>query len=562
MNKIRQYIAFYSLYLLLIAFLICVPAVICAGISVYDSWAESGRLKIEGEGWSVVFDREAGALIVYSGTRETVKIAPFYSETEFLPENETGFSHKAESIFSCEIIEKKAEQIGVKSSFTVGEKQIEGSFFFDQRGTVHVEPLQNMGGFLISGEISFGVVPAPPLEDLIYDPGKYPDSDHFYIPSENLFLGLLSGEDRIFYCAWADVDQRMRLILKDDEEGNRRIEAVEMQLDGKGAYLRSIYTPGIWHREELLPTYLARDVEMDWRKPFPAKWKTQLLEGKIETTFYFAWEAREIWRPNFGFYNYPVWFAGDSGFLHLGKKVPPRGQALIYALEDHKDTPVEFARAHLGSLPTLKPRKGLRRYPLDNVGIQNCDGRAWVKWIFKAGLQTREKEFLQEAMSDFIYSINVDKSRLDEYERFIPEMKEKIDRWIEQEGDKPEISSFLGQMKERIEELESEYWDKMNNSPASEHLKNEIEVINQIRVLIDEEGLEVYPKACYLLDKILLWTDIENVPGRVGGLLRELYQQAGYGCAGNNVSVVKYAEQIRRDIREFIIAGETHETIY
>ena len=163
-------------------------------------------------------------------------------------------------------------------------------------------------------------------------------------------------------------------ILKDDEEGNRRIEAVEMQLDGKGAYLRSIYTPGIWHREELLPTYLARDVEMDWRKPFPAKWKTQLLEGKIETTFYFAWEAREIWRPNFGFYNYPVWFAGDSGFLHLGKKVPPRGQALIYALEDHKDTPVEFARAHLGSLPTLKPRKGLRRYPLDNVGIQNCDG--------------------------------------------------------------------------------------------------------------------------------------------------------------------------------------------
>jgi len=562
MKTTRQYIVLYSVPLLLIAFILCIPAVAYAGISVRDTWAESGRLAIEGLDWAVVFSREEGALLVYSRTKETVKIVPFYSEARFYSEDETGISHKAEAILSYEIIESKRTQVGIKAAFAVGENQMEGSFFFDQRGTIHIKPSQNMGGFLIFGEISFGIVPSPPLEDLIYDPEQYPSTPHFYIPSENLFMGLLDGEDRLFFCAWPDIDQRMRLILKDDEKGERRIEAVEMQLDGKSAYLRSINTPGIWHREELHRTYLARDVEIDWQRPFPARWRTQLLEGKIETTFYFAREARKIWRPNFGFYNYPVWFEEDKAFLHLGKKVPPRGQALIYALEEHRDTPVDFARAHFGSIPTLKPRKGLRRYPLDSVGIQNCDGRAWVKWIFKVGFQTREKDFLQEAMSDFIYSINVDQSRLDEYERFIPKMKEKMGRWTEREKDKPELSIFLSQMKERIEELEAEYWDKMYNSPASEHLKNETEVINQLKVLINEEGVEVYPKACFLLDKIQLWSDIEAVPGRVGGLLRELYQQAGYACAGHDISVVKYAQQIRRDIREFLITGETHETIY
>jgi len=238
--------------------------------------------------------------------------------------------------------------------------------------------------------------------------------------------------------------------------------------------------------------------------------------------------------------------------------------------EANRDAPVDFARTRLGSISTIKPKTGLRRYPQDNVGIQNCDGRAWVKWIFKVDYQTREKEFLQEVMSDFLYSINVDKGRLDEYEDFIPKMKRKIDSWIEKEKGNPELEIFLSQMKERVEELEREYWDKMDKLPASEHLQQETEAINQLKALIEGYppvyggvggGLEFYPEACYLLDKIQLWSLIESVPGRVGGLLRELSQQAGYACA-HNADVVKYAEEIRRDIRKFIIIGETHETIY
>ena len=542
---------FHKTFLSSVALILCIPFAAQAEISIYDTWGTVGKLVLQNADWTAVFSKEEGALLLYSKSKETIRIVPFYMG-------------KAQTVLSCGVIEDKGNLVGVKASFSAGQDQIEGSFFFDQEGAIQIQPAQNMKGILIFGEISFGVIPAPPLEDLIYDPKEYPPAAQIYLPSENLFLGLLKGEDRLFFCAWPYGHQKVRLLLEDGakEAGTARIiEAVEIQLDGKSAYLRSISAPGIWHREELRRTYLGRDIEINWRKPFSAKWKTQLLEGEIETSFYFGTEKHRTWRPNFGFYNYPAWFWGENAFLHLGKKVPPKGQALIYALEEHRDTPVEFVRARLGSISTLKPRVGLRRYPWDSVGIQNCDGRAWVKWIFKLGYQTREKEFLQEVMADFLYSINVDKGRLDEYEDFIPRMKEKIDSWIEEEKDDPEVKLFLTQMKEKIQELEGEYWDKMHASPASEHLREETDVINQLKVLIEEEGLEVYPKICYLLDKIQLWSDIEAVPGRVGGLFREMFQKAGYGCA-HNMDIVNYAEEIRRDIREFLINGESHETVY
>ena len=531
-----------------IALFLFIPVATQAEISIHDAWATSGRLTLENADWSAVFCKKEGALFAYSKARETMKIVPFDSE-------------EAQIILSCKIIEDKEKRVGIRASFAVGQNQIEGSFFFDREGAIQVKPAQNMKGILVFGEISFGIVPAPPLEDLIYDAKEYPSASHLYLPSENLFLGLLKGEDRLFFCAWPQGNQRVKLLLEDSEKEGKLIKALEIQLDGKSAYLRSVSAPGIWHKEELLPRYLEKDIEIDWERPFSARWKTQLLEGKIETNFHFRTGKRKIWRPNFGFYNYPVWFEGERAFFRLGKKVPPSGQVLIYALEKHKNTPVDFARAHLGSISTLKPKGWLRRYPQNNVGIQNCDGRAWVKWIFKVGFQTREKEFLQEVMADFLYSINVDKGRLEEYEVFIPKMKEKIDSWMEKENDDAELKVFLIQMKEKVEELEREYWDKMHNSPASEHLQEETEAINKLKVFIEEEGLEVYPEVCYLLDKIQLWSDIESVPGRVGGLFREMFQQAGYGCA-HNANAIKYAEEIRRDIRGFLINSETHEVIY
>jgi len=54
---------------------------------------------------------------------------------------------------------------------------------------------------------------------------------------------------------------------------------------------------------------------------------------------------------------------------------------------------------------------------------------------------------------------------------------------------------------------------------------------------------------------------MEEVPASVGALAREWARQAAYGCA-NNAAAVAFAEDIRREIREFIRTDATYETIY
>jgi len=90
---------------------------------------------------------------------------------------------------------------------------------------------------------------------------------------------------------------------------------------------------GIWHKENLPPALLEKEVAIDWKRPFPAKWKTQLSEAGVKTTFTFRASKGEIWRGVPGSYNYPVWFEEDRALFHLSKKVPPKGAAIIYFLE-------------------------------------------------------------------------------------------------------------------------------------------------------------------------------------------------------------------------------------
>ena len=97
---------------------------------------------------------EDGALLIYSGTEETIRITPVNSE-------------KAQTILSCEVMQNGYSSAVVKAAFSNDQEQMNGSFFFDEKGTIEIEPAQGMKGIAISGEISYGIVPTPPLEDLI-----------------------------------------------------------------------------------------------------------------------------------------------------------------------------------------------------------------------------------------------------------------------------------------------------------------------------------------------------------------------------------------------------------
>jgi hypothetical protein len=521
------------------------------GISISDNRATAGKLLLRGAGWDAEFRKQEGLLVISFG-KKVVKILPFDSQQK-----------KSEKIASCEVIEDdKNKRVEIRAIFSAGDKRIEGSFLFGLKGAIEVRPRQNMEGVSIFSEMSYGVVPSLILDDIIYEPNRYSSATQLYIPSENLFIGLLRGQDGMLICAWPSRNQRPEIVLGNDRGKDRLIQAVKIKLQQKSIYLSVLTRPGIWHKEELLPSYLEKDVQIAWKRPFSAKWKTHLNEiNKIKTAFAFIDKRNRRWRPRIGWYIYPVWFDGEKTMLHTGKKIPPTGEALIYAMEGRRDTPVEFAREHLGFISNLKPKRRLQRYPKNNAGFRNCDGRNHVKKIFKEGLHVKKKRLLQKVMSDFLYSINKDKRRLEQYVGFIRRMNEKIELWSKEEKDSPELQSFFRQMKNNVEGLDEEYRARMGGKTASEYLRHETEAIYKLKGLFNQKGTGVHAEASRLLDEIRLWSLMEEVPGSVGALMREWARQAGHRCS-DNIAAVEYAEEIRREIREFIGTGATYETIY
>src|SRR5204862_3723507 len=132
--------------------------------------------------------------------------------------------------------------------------------------------------------------------DLILSATEYPSAGTVHLPAENLFVGLLRGESHEFVMTWPKGNQQLRLNFADEPQGKRVIESVDFDTDGQSIYLAALSAPGIWHREELKPTYLEKDVAMTWKKPFAAKWKTQLTEAGVRTTFAFRESKGQIWR--------------------------------------------------------------------------------------------------------------------------------------------------------------------------------------------------------------------------------------------------------------------------
>jgi len=542
--------------LLLVALSLCSTGVVRAEISVSDNWDKSGKVSVKTGKMTVVFGKEnAGVIQVYSisgqANKKSMQMLPFHSQDS-----------KVQSIVSCEIIKSTAKEVEIMASFSTDQKTIDGTFLFDDAGTIQVKPTQNFNGISVLSSIKHAVLPGRILDDVLYDPGDYPNAGHLHIPVENLLMGLLDGRDGILVCTIPSGKQQVRLLFEDGKPEERAFRAVEIELDEKSVYLTVLSAPGIWHKQELLDSYLEKEVELPWKRPFPAKWKTHLLErGEVETAYAFQSGKQSFWRAGLGSPTYPAWFEGDKAFLRFSKQFPPVGRALIYPLEGRKDTPVEFATRCLGGeeVPSLRRSKGLKR-PTSVVGCESCDGHDYMTRTFRMGLQNRLKKYLREGLDDFQATTNAYAGRLLEYHNFIESMKVKVKSWREQAV--PELQPFMDKMKDDLETLDEEYSQRMGDMTAPELLRYQTESIERLKALAEEKGVEVYPEAAFLIEENHLSVVLtEGVAVGAGGQMREWSRQVAYSCV-DNADAVKYAVEIRKELRNHLGSGVSFECVY
>ena len=507
-------------------------------------YSPQGDIVIENGYLATAFCSNSGKVVVYSKSGE--------KRAEFAPFRLKGNS---ENIASCKVLENTDSKAIVEAFFAAKnmEGSLSGVFSFSREQIIQVAPAKEIKAMSILSSMKYGILPSFISDDLIFEPENYPSIGTLRIPSESLFLGLLSGGDSMLAVTWPKGEREVKLTLGDDAVDGRVIESIELENDGKSFHLAILDAPGIWHRQELKPSYLEKDITIDWERPFPAKWITQLYEDNVKTTYTFKESKNQrFWRAGVGWYVYPVWFEGGKAIYHLGKKVPPKGESVIYFLE-RKGTPVSISTFADVIRQTLdektyesivdsegRMQRSLKR-PDCIIGAATCGVTDRLKPVFEAGEEVEKKDYVKGGTEDMIYFLTRERERALEYQQFAREM---IDFLALTRSNKPELKPFLDEIEGIAKELITEF----------EHEKENIKDIEYARKLAKETQAITQRKdpgnfAAYMKLKGQ-WTGmggaVDDLNRKLHTITRKLFQQAGYRCVDQSPETVKIAEEIRK----------------
>jgi len=522
-------------------------------------YAFKGDVVVENGHLTALFLSRKGRVVIYSkadSSKKSIEFAPLQLKGE------------PASITYCSILQNTGDEAALEVSFSAGgtRENLSAVIAFDESEIVEIKPAENMKGISLLSPIEYGVLPDFIGDDLVFDPRQYPSMNTLCIPSGNLFLGLLKGQNNVLVVTWPEGKQQMKLLLDNEQREPRLIESVDFSNDGKSIYLAVLSAPGIWHKEDLIPSYLEKDIAINWKRPFPAKWITQLSEAGVKTTFTFRESKDKIWRGVIGHYIYPVWFKGQNAFYRLSKKIPPKGESLVYFL-DRRDTPVSVStpvdimketlgRQACDAILDVAGRKLCTHHRRGGEGIRRactCGCTEAIQVVFEAGQEVEKKDYVSEAVDDMVYFVRRHVERINEYQDFANNMMEFLNLTRKSAAD---LKPFLDNMETIVREIPQEYSRQreiMKNLEYTDQLARKTKALTQKK---DPGNLSAY------MDLSKKWREMggaqDSVIAQLHSITRKLHQEAGYGCV-NQPKAVEIAQEIRRRCRKCLRNPDGYE---
>jgi hypothetical protein len=500
-----------------------------------------GDAVVENDKLAAVFRSAKGHLEIYlkgdpalpaggTGTkselgRKIVELAPLQTKVQ------------GATVRRLEIVRNSGDETALEVTFSAkGRPDATGVFVFGKTEIVEIRPAASMKGISVESALEHVIAPSFVGDDLILSAAEYPSAETLRVPSGNLLLGLVEGEQSQWVMTWPKGRQHAALRLSADPQGKRRVQSVDFDNDGQSLYLAVQGAPGIWHREILPSSYLERDVQARWKRPFRARWKTQLWEAGVRTTFAFRERKGQVWRGVAGSYSYPVWFDGDAAFYHLSKKVPPQGESLVYFLEGQDtplgvSTPVDIMKATLGRevcepILDIAGRKLRTHHRRGADGVRRactCGCTEAIQVVFGAGQEAAKKDYIEGALGDMVFFVRRHVERIDQYTRFAEDMIQFLQA---KESESPELKPFLEGLVETARQIPQEYAVQKENMKSLGYAD---ELTRQTLALAARKGANNLPAYMELLSA---WRGMggaqDYVLARCHTLTRQLCQQAGY----------------------------------
>src|SRR5579883_679542 len=465
---------------------------------------------------------------------------------------------------NLEILRNSADEVLLRAGFgsAPGSSIVVA---FGRNEIVEVKPAKELSAFKIDAAFEFAVVPSFIGDDLIYG-AQGTAQDSLNLPNENMLLGLLKGEQSQFVMTWPKGKQTIRLGLAPEANGMRAIESLEFANDGESFYLAPMAAPGIWHKEALGAAFLEKDVASEWKRPFPARWKTELSEEGVQTSFAFREAKGEVWRGVAGSYDYPVWFEDGRAHYRLGKKVQPKGESVVYFLEAQGTpseilTPVDVLKSTVGR-PMAEPileetgRKLRTHHRRGGDGVHRactCGCTEAIQAVFEAGEEVDRKDDIKGDLEDMVYFVHRHVDRINEYRRFADDLIGELER---RKSASPDLAQYLEGLEQTIQQIPEACKVQQENMKSFDYADELVKKTLALTDKKDPNNLKSYMEL--LKDWRAMGGAQDYVLAQCHIVTRKLAQEAAYNCAAQ-AKAVPIAEEVRAKARQCLRNPDGYE---
>jgi hypothetical protein len=262
-------------------------------------------------------------------------------------------------------------------------------------------------------------------DDALYAAGKLA-GERVGLPLENSFLALLEGADSLLMCIWRSNQRAVDVAFAPAGRGPSASCRVACAT-GEEVWLALLEAPGIWHARSLASAEPDDGLILDWRPPFPARWRASFADGRgkaVSRDFEARGEGAALEEPR----------RSRSAEGGTSVRPPPADDlnadvVVLYPLDRTRATPltafcpIDVMRNTLGVGPC--------QYVLAAEGLDAeadptpAEVTQWVERLFRRKRAERQADAVRERLAQMAAHVGHLLERIEEYDALAADVEER-----------------------------------------------------------------------------------------------------------------------------------------
>jgi len=381
-------------------------------------------------------------------------VTEVYCETESGPKHRTTLSplaasgNQPESMQTVRILENNPGAVMLAASYKLARGGVSELQIRLTAGQLiaELQPGDGVDRLLVLCPARYVIVPDFFGDDMVFGPGALTRS-RLRLPAENFCLGLADRGTAEVMCVWQSSQQQAVAVRataggvkKDPNERSSPDAAAfagwEIQaVPDKKVWLACLEGEDLWHERALAADEARGVTTLDWKPPFAAKWRADLLAGQAaaESWFFDDPEASKEDQAVASAASARHTCCLDAGRAQVrwsGERLAAeRASLLLYALDRNRQTPlarfcpVDVLRNTLGVGPC--------EYILQTEGLATETNptpnnvMTWVEKQFGRNRQKKAADEIQELLDQMVLHVGRAQARVERYGKFAKEVDER-----------------------------------------------------------------------------------------------------------------------------------------